>query len=88
MSLILRFVDKNFDVREEFLGFLHCKSGLSDKSLSERLLETTSKLKLYISGCREQPFDGTAAVSGSKTYMATHIINQNLKTRYTHWLFS
>ena len=48
MSLVLRFVDKKFDVREEFLGFLHCKSGLSGKALSERLLGAISELKLDI----------------------------------------
>ena len=48
MSLTRRFVDKNFDVREEFLGLLHCKSGLSGKALSERLLGAISELKLDI----------------------------------------
>ena len=37
MSLVPRFVDKKFDILEEFLGFLHCKSGLSGKALSETL---------------------------------------------------
>ena len=48
MSLVLGFVDKNFDVREEFLGFLHCKSGLSVKALSETLLGAISELKLDV----------------------------------------
>ena len=48
MSLVLRFVAKNFDVREEFLGFLHCKSSLSGKALSETLLGAISELKLDI----------------------------------------
>ena len=45
---------KNFDAREEFLGFLHCKSGLSGKALSETLLRAVSKLKLDINDCRGQ----------------------------------
>ena len=52
MSLVLRFVDKNFDVREEFLGFLYCKSGLSGKALSETLLGAISELKLDIHDSR------------------------------------
>ena len=48
MSLVLRFVDKNFDVQKEFLGLLHCKSGLSGKALSETLLGAISELKLGI----------------------------------------
>ena len=51
MSLVLRFVDKNLDVREEFLGFLHCKSGLSGKALSEMLLGAALELKLDINDC-------------------------------------
>ena len=38
MSIVLRFVDKNFDVGEEYLGVLHCKLGLPGKALSETLL--------------------------------------------------
>ena len=52
MSLVLRFVDRNFDVRDEFLGFLHCISGFSGKALSETLLGAISELKLDISDCR------------------------------------
>ena len=48
MSLVLGSVDKHFDVREEFLGFLHCKSGLSVKALSETLLGAISELKLDV----------------------------------------
>ena len=84
MSLVLRFVDKNFDVREEFLGFLHCKSGLSGKALSETLLGAISELKLDIDDCRGQGYDGAAAASGSKNGMAAHIIKENPKAIYTH----
>ena len=52
MSPVLWFFDKNVDVQEKSLGFLHCKSGLSWKELSETLLETTSELKQDRSDCR------------------------------------
>ena len=84
MSHVLRFIDKNFDVREEFLGFLHCKSGLSGKALSEILLGAISELKLDINDCRWQGYDEAAAVSGSKNGMAAHIIKENPKAIYTY----
>ena len=84
MSLVLRFVDKNFNVPEDFLGFLHCKSGLSGKALSETLLGAISELKPDINDCRGQDYDGAAAVSGSKNDMAAHIMNKNSKALYTH----
>ena len=84
MSLVLRFVDKNFDLREEFLCFLHCKSGLSGKPLSETLLRAISELKLDIDDCRGQGYDGAAAISGSKNDMVAHIIKEIPKAIYTH----
>ena len=84
MSLVLRFVAKNFDVREEFLGFLHYKSSLSGKALSETLLGAISELKLDINDCRGQGYDGAAAVSESKNGMTTHIIKENPKVIYTY----
>ena len=85
MSHVLRFVDKYFDVREEFLGFLHCKSGLSEKALSETLLGAISELKLDTNDCRGQGYDEAAAVSGSKNGMAAHIRKGKPKS-YLHLL--
>ena len=75
---------KNFDVREEFLGFFHCKSGLSGKKLSETLLEAISELKLNINVCRGQGYDGATSVSGSKNSVVANMIIKNLKAIYTH----
>ena len=73
-------------MQEEFLGLLHCKSGLSGKALSETLLGVIaiSELKLDINDCIGQGSDGAAAVSGSKNGMVAHIINTNPKAVYTH----
>ena len=84
MPLALNFVDINFDVREDFLSFLHCKSDLSGKVLSETLLGAVSELKLDINYFRGQGYNVTAAVSGSKNNMAAYIIKENPKAVYTH----
>ena len=84
MSLVLRFFDKSFDVREDFLGFLHCKSGLSGKALSETLLRAISELNLDIHDCRGQGYDGAAAVSGHIRCMTAHITKENPKAIYTY----
>ena len=73
MSLVLKFVDKTYDIREEFLGFLHCKLGLSGKALSETLLGAILELKLDINDYREQGYNKAVAVSGSKNGVAGHI---------------
>ena len=84
MSLVLRFADKNFDLEEDFLWFLHCKSGLSGKALSETLLGTISDLKLGINGCRQLGYDQAATVSENKNGMTAHMIKKNPKANYTH----
>ena len=38
LSLVIRFVDGSGEIREEFLGFLHCELGLSGKALAETVL--------------------------------------------------
>ena len=85
MLLILRFADKNFDLRKKFLGFLHCKSDLSGKALSATLLAAISELKLDINYCRRKGYDGAAAISGSKNGMAAHMLKENPKAIYTHF---
>ena len=66
MSLVLRFVDKNFDIREKHSGFLHCKSSLSEKALSETLLGAILELKLDINDCRGQGYDEALLFLGVK----------------------
>ena len=63
---------------------MHCKSGLSGKTLSETLLGANSELKLDINDCRRQGYDGAAAVSGSKNGIAAHIIKENPKAICIH----
>ena len=38
LSFVLSFVDKDIEIREEFLGFQHCELGLSRKTLAETIL--------------------------------------------------
>ena len=52
MALVLRFVDKNMDIREEFIAFLQCKWGLSGENLAKLLLNALSDLDLPIEDCR------------------------------------
>ena len=38
MSLVIRFVDSSSNIREDFVRFVHCKSGLSGENLLSDLL--------------------------------------------------
>ena len=39
MSLVLRFVDKDNNIREDFLRFIHCHGGLHGSELATVLLK-------------------------------------------------
>ena len=84
MSLVIRYVDSDCVIREEFLGFLHCDLGLSGKALAETVLGGLIDLGLDIRNCRGQGYDGAAAVSGHINGLSAHICKINNKAIYTH----
>ena len=49
MSLVLRFVDQQNIIREDFIGFLHCKCGLSEGDLSKVILSKLNTLVIRLS---------------------------------------
>ena len=57
MSLVLRFFDKDGEIKEEFLGFLHCELDLTGKALAETILTEIGNLALDINNCRGQGYD-------------------------------
>ena len=84
MSLVLRFVDGSFNIREEFVQYIHCDEGLSGKDLKSVLLKCLENLNLHIKDCRGQAYDGAGAVAGYKNGLSAHIININKKAIYVH----
>ena len=84
MSLVLRFVDSEMNVREEFISFLQCKWGLTGANLAKLILEALDNLTLSIENCRGQGYDGAGAVAGQINGLAAHILRLNPKALYTH----
>ena len=64
LALCIRYVDKNNDIKEAFLRFIHLSEGLSGEGLCNVLLKTLSELSLDINDCRGQGYDGAGAVAG------------------------
>ena len=84
MSLVLRFVDINMNIREEFIAFLQCKWGLSGEQLAKLILEALNDLTLSIDDCRGQGYDGAGAVAGHINGLSANILRLNEKALYTH----
>ena len=84
MSLVLRFVDSEMNVREEFISFLQCKWGLTGANLAKLILEALDTLTLSIENCRGQGYDGAGAVAGQINGLAAHILRINPKALFIH----
>ena len=83
LSLVIRYVDSDCVIREEFPGFLHCDLGLSGETLAETVLRLID-LGLDIRNYRGQGYDGAAVVSGHINGLSSHICKINNKAIYTH----
>ena len=84
MSFVLRFFDKDDEIREDFLGFLHFKLSLSGKSLAKNILAEIGNLTLDINNCRGQGYDDAASLSDHINGLSAHILRINKKGVHTH----
>ena len=83
LSLVLRFVDKDHNVREEFIKYCLCEK-LTGEALANLILDEIKKLGLDIQNCRGQGYDGAGAVSGKEKGVANRIKEVNPKALNTH----
>ena len=51
LALVIRFVDHNSVIREEFLGYLHCADGTSGEALSDLILKELKTLNIVLRKC-------------------------------------
>ena len=85
MSLVVRFVNKTFSIREEFLGFVPCKLGLSGEAVAQTILNTLHELDLPIDDCRGQGgYDGAGNMAGKLSGAAARITAHQEKAIYVH----
>ena len=75
LALVIRFVDGKLQIREEFIKFVHCNTGLSGEALSKLLLHEIEELGLSMEKCRGQAYDGAGAMAGCQSGAATRISN-------------
>ncbi|XP_046858678.1 52 kDa repressor of the inhibitor of the protein kinase-like [Xenia sp. Carnegie-2017] len=85
ISLVLRFVVEEFNIREEFFRFIHCSEAMSGKDLASLILKCLNEeWNLDIRDCRGQGYDDAGAVSGCINGLAARIKNLKEKAIYTH----
>nr|XP_009796683.1 PREDICTED: zinc finger MYM-type protein 1-like [Nicotiana sylvestris] len=83
MALVLRYVDKNAEVVERFVGLVHV-SDTSACSLKEAIYSLLSDHSLSPSQIRGQGYDGASNMRGEISGLKTLIMKDNSSAYYIH----
>ena len=78
MSLVIWFVDKSCQIREEFVQFLECESGTSGQELYLKIVNVLRNLGLETGNLRGQGYDRSGNMAGKKKWC----IVSNYKTEW------
>ena len=66
LPLCLRFIDKSFNIREEFVGFVKLPK-VKAIDIANAIISTLEELGLSLQNLRGQGYDGAATMSGEKS---------------------
>ena len=84
LSVVIRFVDKMHCIREEFLGFLQCKQGLTGEAIPTTIKDFFHEQNLAIDDCHGQGNHGADNIAGKPSGVATRIQELNEKAFHVH----
>lgn len=84
MPVVVRFVDNNSVIREEFLSFVPCKLGLSGEAIATTLIDAMNTAGLDMELCRGQGYDGAGNMAGRCSGAAVRIQRQFPKASCVH----
>ena len=83
ISIVIRFVDSNKNIREDFLGFITLERSTGE-SLATALLSWLETHNIDVSFCRGQGYDGTSNMASSIIGVQTRICEVSPMAFYTH----
>ena len=72
LTLILRWVDSDFEIHEDFIGFMNVEK-VDAESLTLAIKDVLIRCMLPLSSCRGQGYDGASAMMGRYTGVAARI---------------
>ena len=84
MPLVLRFVDKNGNIREEFIKFILCDEGISGAAISKSITTEIRSLGLDMQNCRGQGYDRAGNMAGKYQGTAARIKREYPLALYVH----
>ena len=83
MAMVLRFIDSNSHIGEEFLAFFPCVNGLSGASIAKTIEDWILSMDLDMQYCRGQCYDGAGNMAGKCSGAAIQQTYQQAK--YVHF---
>ena len=84
LPLVVRFVDKENNVREEFVGFYESEDGINGEAIATLVMKAIQELGLSMDHCKGQCYDGAGNMSGPCNGAAAIVKRQYPKAVYTH----
>ncbi|XP_052818330.1 zinc finger MYM-type protein 1-like [Mya arenaria] len=81
--LVLRHVDSELNVQENFIG-LYVVPSIDAQTITNVIKDTLLRMILQLSKCRGQCYDGASNMSGTKRGVATNITAEEPRAIYTH----
>ena len=83
MPLVIRYVEQG-EIREAFIKFILCNSGLTGLALSEKIKQAIDDLGLEMKDSRGQCYDSVGNMAGKCTGAAARIHEEYNFAIYTH----
>ena len=84
LPLVIRFVDSDNNIREEFVGFQECVEGISGEAVADLILSAVGDLGLDMEHCRGQCYDGAGNMAGKCKGAASRITAKHKLALYVH----
>ena len=82
-TIIIRWVGEDLQDHEDFIGLYEVGSITAD-SLVRTIKDVLIRMKVKLSDCRGQCYDGASNMSGSRNGVATQIMAEEKRAVYTH----
>ena len=83
LTICIRWVDKEFEAHEDFLGFYNIPD-IGAETIVTAIKDVLLKLQLSLTNCRGQCYDGASNMMGHKTGVAKRIQDLQPKAYPTH----
>ena len=83
LSVCIRWIKSELEPQEDFIG-LYKMDNVCANDIVKALKETLGRMKLSLSNCRGQCYDGASTMSGPKKGVAKVISDEQPKAIYTH----